>query len=162
MNTDGNGLKHHLTTRKIIGVFFDVYNELGGGFLEAVYVEALTLALREAHLSVEREVPLKVSFRGKVVGRFRADLVVNETVLVEAKAFPRLQSAHEAQLLNYLRATALEVGLLLNFGPRPQFRRLVFENHLKKNSYHVCPELGRGALAGEGTIRSHPRSSVVL
>jgi GxxExxY protein len=62
MNTDGNGLKHHRTTRKIIGVFFDVYNELGCGFLEAVYVEALTVALREIHLSVEREVPLKVSF----------------------------------------------------------------------------------------------------
>jgi hypothetical protein len=101
-----------------------------------------------------------VSFRGNIVGRFRADLVVNEIVLVEAKAFPRLQSAHEVQLLNYLRATVLEVGLLLNFGPRPQFRRLVFENHLKKHSYYVCPELGPGALAGEGTIRSHQRSSV--
>jgi GxxExxY protein len=83
------------------------------------------------------------AFEGNVVGRFRADLVVNETILVEAKAFPRLQSAHDAQLLNYLRATALEVGLLLNFGPRPQFRRLVFENHLKKHSYYICPELGR-------------------
>ena len=160
MNTDGNGLKHRPTTRKIIGVFYDVYNELGCGFLEAVYVEALTLALREARLSVEREVALKVSFRGNIVGRFRADLVVNDAVIVEAKAFPRLQSAHEAQLLNYLRATVLEVGLLFNFGPRPQFRRLVFENHLKKHSYHICPELGHGAPAGDGTIRSHPRSSV--
>jgi GxxExxY protein len=87
MNTDGNGLKHHTTTSKIIGVFYDVYNELGCGFLEAVYLEALTFALREARLSVEREVPLKVSFRGNIVGRFRADLVVNDAVIVEAKAF---------------------------------------------------------------------------
>jgi len=160
MNADGNGLKHHPTTQKIIGVFYDVYNELGCGFLEAIYVEALTLALREARLSVEREVPLKVSFRGNIVGRFRADLVVNDTVIVEAKAFPRLQSVHEAQLLNYLRANVVEVGLLLNFGPRPQFRRLVYENHLKKHSYYVRPELGHGAPAGHGTIGSHPRSSV--
>lgn len=131
MNTDGNGLKHYTITKSIIGVFFDVYNELGSGFLEIVYVEALALALREAGLSVDREIPLAVTFREKIIGRFRADLVVNGTVLVEAKALPKLQPVHEAQILNYLRATVLEVGLLLNFGPRPQFRRLLFDNTYK-------------------------------
>jgi GxxExxY protein len=160
MNTDGNGLKHHPTTRKIIGVFFDVYNELGYGFLEAVYVEALALTLRHAGLAIEREVPLSVSFRGKVIGRFRADLVVNGSVLVEVKAFPALQRAHEAQILNYLRATVLEVGLLINFGPRPQFRRLLFDNTLKQHQKAPSHEMLRGASAEHGTIGSHPCSSV--
>jgi GxxExxY protein len=155
-----NGLKHHPTTQKIIGVFFDVYNELGCGFLEAVYVEALALALRQEGLTVEREMPLSVSFRGRVIGRFRADLVVNGSVLVEAKAFAALQRVHEAQILNYLRATVLEVGLLLNFGPRPQFRRLLFDNTLKKHQKDTSHQRQRGGLTEHGTIRSHPRPSV--
>ena len=131
MDTDGHGSKHHSTTEKIIGVFYEVYNELGVGFLESVYVEALSIALGEAGLSVDRETPLAVTFRGRVVGRFRADLVVNEAVLVEAKACNRLHPLHEAQVLNYLRGTSLEVGLLLNFGSRAQFRRLLFDNPRK-------------------------------
>ena len=131
MTTDGNGLKHHAVTRSIIGVFFDVYNELGSGFLEVVYVEALAQALREAGLTVNREMPLVVRFRGNIIGRFRADLVVNGAVLVETKAVPKLKTVHTAQTLNYLRATVLEVGLILNFGARPQFRRLLFDNALK-------------------------------
>ncbi|HEU5304743.1 MAG TPA: GxxExxY protein [Gemmatimonadales bacterium] len=119
MNTDRNSLKHQDLTRKIIGVFFSVYNELGPGFLESVYVEALTLALRDAGLNVQREMPLSVHFRNRIVGQFRADLVVAGAVLVEAKACSYLQATHEAQMLNYLRATVLEVGLLVNFGPRP-------------------------------------------
>lgn len=95
-------------TERIIGVFFDVYNELGPGFLESVYVEALALALSEAGLSLMREMPLEVRFRGRTIGRFRADLVVGGAVLVEAKACPKLQPLHEAQILNYLRATVLK------------------------------------------------------
>jgi len=133
MNTDEHGLKHSALTEPIIGVFFDVYNELGSGFLESVYTEALALALHQAGLSVQREIPLAVCFRGRIVGRFRADLVVGGAVLVEAKACPRLHSRHEAQLLNYLRATVMEVGLLLNFGPRPQFKRLLYDNPRKSN-----------------------------
>ena len=117
MNADGNDIKHYETTRSVIGSFYQVYNELGQGFLEAVYVEALSLALRARMAClVYRELPIKVHFRGHVVGRFRADVVVNGRVLVEVKALPRLEPVHGAQILNYLRATALEVGLLLNFG----------------------------------------------
>jgi GxxExxY protein len=131
MNTDEHGLKHSELTHGIIGVFFDVYNELGPGFLESVYVQALAIALIQAGLAVEREKPLTVHFRGQVVGKFRADLVVGDAVLVEAKACPKLNTAHEAQTLNYLRATSLEVGLLVNFGSRAQFRRLLFDNPRK-------------------------------
>ena len=102
MDTDQHGLKHSTLTERIIGVFFDVYNELGSGFLESIYVEALALALNQAGLSVEREMPLAVSFRGRIIGRFRADLVIGGSVLVEAKACSRLHSRHEAQVLNYL------------------------------------------------------------
>ena len=160
MGTDKHGLKHHGVTSQVIRVFFQVYNELGVGFLESVYVEALNLALAEAGLSTEREVPLAVAFRGRVVGKFRADLVVERCVLVEAKACPQIHPTHEAQVLNYLRAATLEVGLLLNFGPRPQFRRLVFDNELKKHPPEACYESGRGArMAQERSvpIRVHPR-----
>lgn len=128
MNTDQKALKHQELTKRIIGVFFEVYNELGSGFLESVYVEALALALREAGLRVEREMSLTVHFRDRIVGQFRADLVVGGAVIVEAKACPCLHATHQAQVLNYLRATVLEVGLLLNFGPRPMVRRLLFDN----------------------------------
>jgi GxxExxY protein len=137
MNTDGEGLKHCEITRSIIRVFYEVYNELGRGFLEVVYVEALTLALPAAELIVDRESPLEVRFRGHVVGRFRADIVVNGKVLIEVKALPRLEPVHGAQVLNYLRATVLEVGLLLNFGPRAQFRRLRFDNSFKTHHSQV-------------------------
>lgn len=160
MNTDGHGLKHYEVTERIIGVFFDVYNELGSGFLESVYVEALALALGEAGLSVEREMLLTVCFRSRIVGRFRADLVVNGAVLVEAKACPRLHSAHEAQVLNYLRATVLEVGLLLNFGHRPHFRRLLFDNYRKTDHKKTSGEVKHGSSDRLGAIRAHPRSSV--
>jgi len=124
-------LKHSEITRQIIGVFFAVYNELGAGFLESVYVESLAIALVQVGLPVEREKPLTVHFRGEVVGKFRADLIVGEVILVEVKACSKLNSVHEAQTLNYLRATSLEVGLLVNFGFRPQFRRLLYDNPRK-------------------------------
>ena len=124
-------MKHSEITHEVIGVFFAVYNELGPGFLELVYVQSLAIALSQVGLSVERERPLTVRFRGKVVGEFRADLIVEEVVLVEAKACRTLNSLHEAQTLNYLRATSLEVGLVVNFGSRPQFRRLVYDNPRK-------------------------------
>ena len=121
-------LKHQELTARIIRVFFQVYNELGFGFLESVYAEAMASACREAGLAVEREMPLEVRFRGRIVGQFRADLVVGGAVLVETKACPSLHPAHNAQVLNYLRATVLEIGLLLNFGPRPGIKRLAFDN----------------------------------
>ena len=119
-------------TRRIIGAFFEVYRRLGGGFAESVYEEALARELEEAGLAVDRQAQIPVRYRGAPVGRFRSDIVVNGAVLIEIKAREELHSVHRAQLLNYLRATSLEIGLLFNFGPRPQFKRLVFSNSRKR------------------------------
>jgi GxxExxY protein len=125
------GLKFADLTEKIIGIFFDVYNELGYGFLECVYEESLIIALREAGLGVEQQIPIPVLFRGQKVGNFRVDIRVEGNVLLELKSARMLEPSHEAQLLHYLKATEIEVGLLLNFGRIPQFRRLVFDNERK-------------------------------
>ena len=127
----GNSLKYADLTEAIIGSFYDVYHELGHGFLESVYREALAAALARKGMRAEREKTVQVSFRGNVVGIFRTDLVVNDKVILELKTARAIDSAHEAQLLNYLKATEYEVGLLLNFGPRPQFRRLRLDNEYK-------------------------------
>jgi len=132
MNADGRGLKHKELTDKIIGVFYEVYNELGHGFLESVYERAIAIALSQAGMQVERQLPLEVTFRGHVVGDFRADLIVERSVILELKAAAGIDPSHEAQLLNYLRATEIEVGLVLNFGSKPQFKRMVFENSRKQ------------------------------
>jgi len=121
-------LVHGELTREIIGAFFDVYNELGFGFLEAVYQRALPMALAERGIESRREVPLTVHFRGQPIGDYRADLVVDGRVIVETKAAEKIIPVHELQLLTYLRATKLTVGLLLNFGPRPTFRRLILSS----------------------------------
>ena len=131
MTTD---LKHGLITDKILGTFYDVYNELGYGFLESVYQQSLVLALKSVGLNVCSKVPFPVWFRGTRVGRFEADLLVEGCVLLELKATRMLDSSHRAQLLNYLRATDIEVGLLLNFGEKPEFKRVIFDN-LKKRSH---------------------------
>jgi len=123
---------HSEVTEKVLRIFFEVYNELGGGFLECVYQQALRIALVHAGLKVATEVPVPVYFRGDVVGNFRADLMVNDCVFLELKAVAALDRAHEGQILHYLRATNLEVGLLLNFGPKPQFKRFILENDKKK------------------------------
>ena len=133
MNTDKDGLKHGTLTQKILGVFYDVYNELGHGFLESVYHRSLVLALESVGLSVCRRVTIPVWFRGNEVGHFQADILVENCVLLELKATRTLDSSHRAQLLNYLRATEIEVGLLLNFGEKPEFKRLVLDN-LKKRT----------------------------
>jgi GxxExxY protein len=125
-------LKHAEVPEKIIGVFYDVYNELGYGFLECVYEESLVIALHEARLTANRQIPLPVWFRGHKVGEFRADVLVENCVLLELKSARSLDPAHEAQLLHYLKSTEIEIGMLLNFGARPQFRRLLFDNQRKK------------------------------
>src|SRR5215467_1745554 len=107
---DGSKLQHRELTDKIIGVFYDVYNELGRGFLESVYEGAMAIALPQAGLQVERQYPVKVTFRGQVVGDFRADLTVERAVILELKTTAAIDSSHEGQLLNYLRATDIEVG----------------------------------------------------
>ena len=124
-------MKHEATTEEIIGVFFDVYNELGHGFLESVYEGSMAIALREAGHKVIHQAPIAVYFRGQLVGDFRADLLVDDDGIVEVKAARAIEPAHEAQLLNYLRATRIEVGLLMNFGPKAEFKRFIFDNDRK-------------------------------
>ncbi|MCD6204917.1 MAG: GxxExxY protein [Candidatus Marinimicrobia bacterium] len=128
MNTD---YIHKELTEKIIKGFYEVYNDLGFGFLESVYEKSLSLVLNEYGLDVKSQYPIIVNFRTKIVGEFRADLVVEDKIIVELKAVKTLLPEHEAQLLNYLKATRYEVGLLLNFGNRPQIKRLIFDNKIK-------------------------------
>lgn len=139
MNTDGDPLASGAITERVIRAFYTTYNELGHGFLESVYESALTICLADDGLQVERQVPVPVHFRGRQVGDFRIDLLVERDVVVEVKAASAIAREHEAQLLNYLKATRRHVGLIVNFGPRPQFKRTVM---------------------GPNPIRVHPCSSV--
>lgn len=132
----GRTYLHQQLTKRIIGAFYEVYNELGFGFLESVYEKALALVLEQTGVKVSAQVPITVSFRGSDVGTFRADLVVEDVVIVELKAATALDKVHETQLLNLLRSTDIEVGLLLNFGREPQIKRFVFTNK-EKNSAHL-------------------------
>lgn len=125
--------KHVELTREIIGSFYDVYNNLGYGFLEKVYENALVLELKAKGMQVEPQKPIQVIYRQQVIGEYFADLVVDSKVIVEIKAVKMLVQEHEAQLLNYLKATCFEVGLLLNFGPQAQRKRKVYSNELKPN-----------------------------
>ena len=117
---------HAQLTEAIIGAFFDVYNELRAGLRETVYERAMVLALRDRGIAVEQQVGLTVGYRDRPVGTFRADLIVAKTVLVELKARPMIEPDHVAQTLNALRATGLRVGLILNFGPKAQIKRLIY------------------------------------
>jgi GxxExxY protein len=121
-------------TRTIIGGFYDVYNHLGRGFLESVYEKSLAIALSDAGLEVKCQFPVTVHFRSRTVGRFRADLLINDLVLVEIKVAKRLHTKHRAQVINMLKATSLEVGLLLNFGPHATFKRVIYSNDSKQTS----------------------------
>ncbi len=113
-------------TQKILEASFAVHNALGAGFLEKVYSNALLLELRAMGISCESEVGFKVRYKNVIVGDYCADLVVERRVLVELKACTRLESVHEAQILNYLKASGIRVGLLMNFGkPRLEYRRFV-------------------------------------
>ncbi|MGB0768605.1 MAG: GxxExxY protein [Phycisphaeraceae bacterium] len=112
-------------TRQIIGCAYAVYNELGSGFLESVYQRSLLIELQKLGLSAQVESPVKVYYDEQIVGEFRADLIVRGRVIVELKAIEALTKAHEVQVVNYLRATSIEIGLLLNFGQTEvQVRRL--------------------------------------
>jgi len=111
-----------------------VNNELGDGFLESVYENALYIVLTGYGLCVEKQKNISVFFRGTRIGDFKADLIVDKKVIIELKAVRALDSAHEAQLINYLKATNIEVGLLLNFGRKPEFKRFVYDNKRKKIS----------------------------
>ena len=125
------------TTRAIIGAFYVVYNALGYGFLESLYMAALERELRERGHRVGREVYVPVMFRGAELGRQRLDMLVDEKVVVEAKATEILHPNASRQLFAYLRATRLEVGLLLHFGPKPRFHRVVCLNDSRPGLPHV-------------------------
>ena len=125
-------MKHEEVTEKVIRIFYKVYNSLGYGFLEKVYENAMMIEFGRAGLVYVNQFPVKVCYDGQVVGSYTADFVVEGKVIVEVKAVRELSVADESQLLNYLRCTNKEVGLLLNFGERASVKRKVFDNSLKK------------------------------
>ena len=120
--------KHEELTKRIIGAFYTVYNELGYGFLEKVYEKALVIELNDMGLSAIAQVPIDVKYKGNTIGEYFADIVVNNMVIVEIKATEEFHEKHTLQLINYLKATDIEVGLLLNFGEEPQVVRKIFSN----------------------------------
>lgn len=122
---------HEKTTEKILQAFYSVYNNLGYGFLEKVYENAMRIELESPGCQVETQKPIQVSYRGQAVGEYFADLVVDGRVIVELKAAESIHPEHEAQLINYLRATQIEIGLLLNFGKKAEFKRKIFTNDRK-------------------------------
>jgi GxxExxY protein len=146
MDTKPN-LQHQDITDKIINAFFATYNELSG-FPEFVLRRAMAIAIRDSGLIVDEEKPLPVWFKGHQIVKFRADLVVASAVIVEVKARPEIDPFNRAQILHYLKATDLEVGLLLNFGRRPEFARVVYEQARKS------PRLTSSVQLGERTIPS--------
>lgn len=124
---------HEEITSQIIKAFYKVNNTLGFGFLEKVYENSMKLELQNAGLKVEQQKNIRVSYNGVEVGDYYADLLINECVIVELKVAECLCEEHEAQLLNYLKATNVEVGLLMNFGKKAEFKRKIFTNENKIN-----------------------------
>ena len=122
---------HEEITSQILAAFYAVYNQLGYSFLERVYENALIIELQKRGLKVLQQTAIQVCYEGQVVGEYFADLLVEDLVVVELKAVEQIIKAHENQLVNYLKASNLEVGLILNFGPEPKFRRKVFPNNRK-------------------------------
>jgi len=122
---------HSELTEKIIKAFYTVYNKLGYGFLEKVYENALVIELKKSGLNIKQQQKINVYYDSSQVGEYFADLVINEVVIIELKAAEGLVEEHKNQLINYLKATDREVGLLLNFGKEPQFKRVIFTNDRK-------------------------------
>ena len=118
-------------SEKIIKIFYQIHTELGYGFSEKVYQKVFGIALRESGLKVDEQIPITVYYHGQVVGEFFGDMIVNDVILLELKAASALLDEHEAQLLNYLKATKIEVGYVLNFGKSATFKRKVYDNDRK-------------------------------
>ncbi len=125
--------KYTELTDKIIEAFYKVYNQLGIGFQEKVYENALLIELDKRLLDCEKQKNIKVYYEGQLIGDYYAEIVINESVIIELKAVESIRAEYEVQLVNYLRATNIEVGLLLNFGNKPQIKRKVFANSRKVN-----------------------------
>jgi GxxExxY protein len=130
---DGPSLLGADITRVVIGGFFDAYNQLGRGFLESVYEGAMEVILKGAGLQVKRQHPIDVWFRGKKIGHFRADLLINDVLIVEIKRAKRIHSRHRGQVYNALKASQIQLGLVVNFGPDPTFKRIILMNNKKGN-----------------------------
>jgi len=124
---------HQELTKSIIGLYYDVYNELGYGFVEKVYHNAMLIELKKRGFEIDNQKKLNVLYKNEIVGEYIPDIIVNNKVILEIKTVEYLLEIHENQLLNYLKATDCEVGILLNFGKDPQFIRKIFTNDLKKN-----------------------------
>lgn len=125
--------KHSEVTDKIIKAYYNVYNTLGTGFLEKVYERAMVVELQNMGISAVAQRPINVLYKGKLVGEYFADILVEDCVIVELKVAETLGEEGEAQLINYLRATHIEVGLLMNFGKKAQFKKKAFSNQFKQN-----------------------------
>ena len=123
---------HQELTKSIIGIYYNVYNELGFGFLEKVYHKALLFELKNNGYKIDSEKKVNVYYKNEIVGEYIPDIIINDSVIVELKCVEYLTDIHENQLLNYLKATDCEVGLILNFGKDTQFIRKIFTNDLKK------------------------------
>jgi len=128
MNADLQDFKHKELTEKVIKIFYRVYNKLGYGFLEKVYENAMMIELEEEKIPAVSQFPIQVTYEGRIIGEYFADILVDNRVIVEIKAAKGLAEENEAQLLNYLKATDVEVGLLLNFGYKPEVKRKAFNN----------------------------------
>jgi len=128
MNADNQDFKYKELTQKIIKIFYRVYNNLGYGFLEKVYENAMMIEFKKEGIFAVAQFGIKVFYEGEVIGEYYADILVDNKVIVEIKAAKHLVEENEAQLLNYLKATDIEVGLLLNFGIKPEFKRKAFDN----------------------------------
>lgn len=130
-----DNFKHSELTKLVIKAYYNVYNKLGYGFLEKVYEKAMLIELHEMGVKARNQLPIKVYYHEQEVGNYFADILVEESVIIELKASEYLCEEDEAQLTNYLKATSIEVGLLLNFGKTPQFKRKVFTNSYKHEQY---------------------------
>lgn len=128
-----SNLLHKEITDSILKSYYDVYNQLGYGFLEKVYQNAMYFELKSLGYKVEVQKPIKVYFKNQLVGEYYADLLVEGKVIVELKACELLMNAHVAQIMNYLKATEIEVALVLNFGEDPEFKRIIYTNDRKYN-----------------------------
>lgn len=131
--------KHKETTEKTIKAFYNVYNKLGYGFLEKVYENAMMIELKKLGLYATRQSRINVYYESEIVGEYFSDLMVEEKIIVELKASSQIADEHEAQLLNYLKATRNEVGLILNFGPKPQIARKIYDNERKGKMSWINP-----------------------
>jgi GxxExxY protein len=129
--------KYQDITEKIIKAFYNVYNSLGYGFLEKVYENAMIIELSSLNLNCEKQKQIKVYYKNENVGEYFADIIVEDKVIIELKGAETIIEEHEHQLLNYLKATEIEVGLLLNSGKKPQFKRQIFKNSFKNQSKSV-------------------------